>query len=43
MYERSPWEISQDKQGFIEMVIDRLGRDPKTLQHLFLTDANKSC
>ena len=33
----------KDKQGLIERVIDRFGRDPRRLQLLFLTDADKSC
>jgi len=32
-------KISKDKWGFIE----RFGRDPRRLQLLFLSDANKSC
>jgi len=32
-------KISKDKHGFI----DRFGRDPRRLQLLFLSDADKSC
>jgi len=30
---------SKDEQGFI----DRFGRDPRRLQHLFLCDADETC
>jgi len=36
-------KISKGKQGFIERVIDRFGRDLRRLQLIFLSDANTSC
>jgi len=36
-------KISNDKQGFIERVIDRFVLDPRCFQRLFLSDADKSC
>jgi len=36
-------QISKEKQGFLESVTDRFGRDPRRLQLLFLSDADKSC
>jgi len=36
-------KISKDKQGFIERVIDRFGRDLRRLQFLFLSDIDMSC
>ena len=36
-------KAAKDKQGFIEIVIDRFGRDLRRLQLLSLSDADKSC
>jgi len=36
-------KISNDKQGFIERVIDRYERDPRCLQLIFLSDADTPC
>jgi len=36
-------KITKDKQGFIERMLDRFGRDLRRLQLLFLYDADKSC
>jgi len=35
-------KVSQDKQGFIERVTDRFGRDPRRLRLLFLRYADMS-
>jgi len=35
-------EISKDKQGFIEKVLDRFERNSRLSQRLFLSDADKS-
>jgi len=40
---RSPRKISKDKKHFSARVIDRLGRDPRRLQLLFLSDADEFC
>jgi len=36
-------KLSKDKQGFIGRVIDRFGGDPRCLQLMFLSNADKSC
>jgi len=36
-------KISKEKQGFIEKVIVLFRRDPRCLQLLFLSNADKSC
>jgi len=41
--ERSPWKLSKDKQGFIEKVLDRFGRDIKCLDLFVSSSADKSC
>jgi len=36
-------KISKDKQGFVAKVIDRFGRVRRSLQLMFLSDADKYC
>jgi len=36
-------KISKDKQKFIERMSDRFGGDPRCLQLLFLSNADKFC